>query len=268
VMKDPALIPALLKTKTELTKRSAHHKMDFWRRLYTRQARKTQDVRNADQPRQERLRNDIPFIKICGITNEREARLASELGADILGFVFAPSPRRAEPSLLKKLADLDVLKAGVVVCSSDEGAAHLDSVVSDLLENNLIDAVQFHGSERPGDCYKSAFPYYKAIQVKSAADVERALEYRCPRVLLDAFSPDAKGGTGTRVPSEIVKTAGSRFPLWLAGGIGPDNVREIISNFKPELIDASSKLEASPGVKDPAKLKTFFEEVRLGSILQ
>ena len=158
-----------------------------------------------------------------------------------------------------------MLKVGVVAGS--EGAALLCSEVMDLLDNGLIDAVQFHGSERPGDCFKAAFPYFKAMQVQSAADLDRVLEYHCPRVLLDAFSPGAQGGTGTRIPAELVKTAGERFPLWLAGGIGPENVREIVREFKPELIDASSKLEASPGIKDPVKLKIFFQEIHLGTVL-
>jgi len=210
-------------------------------------------------------RNYIPLVKICGITNERDAGLAVELGADILGFVFAPSPRRAEPSLVEKLSDLAVIKVAVVVCS--ESNPSLQSDLLNLIDRNLIDAVQFHGSERPSNCYRAAFPYFKAIRVKSISDLDRVAEYRCPRVLLDAFSPDAPGGTGTCIPAEILKTAAKRFPLWLAGGIGPENVRGVIRDFKPELIDASSKLEASPGIKDPAKLKTFFKEIQLGCSL-
>jgi indole-3-glycerol phosphate synthase/phosphoribosylanthranilate isomerase len=83
-----------------------------------------------------------------------------------------------------------------------------------------------------------------------------------PRVLADAYSPKAAGGTGQRVPAALLReTRGSR-PLWLAGGLGPDNVGDAITELSPELIDASSGLEESPGRKDRAKLARYFEEIR------
>ena len=92
----------------------------------------------------------------------------------------------------------------------------------------------------------------------------RAGEYGCPRVLADAWSAEARGGTGRRVPEELVEKLAAERPLWLAGGLGPDNIREVVRRWRPELVDASSRLEASPGVKDRAALERFFAEIAAG----
>ncbi len=84
----------------------------------------------------------------------------------------------------------------------------------------------------------------------------------CPRVLTDAWSAAAVGGTGSRVPVELAREGGRAGPLWLAGGIRPENVGEILDSLAPELIDASSGLEESPGRKDPARLDAFFQEIK------
>lgn len=264
VMKDPGFISVILGLKIRIDQQRKTRALDFWPRLYARLGQKLQETRRVKNFLNKSYENYFPLIKICGITNEKDAFLAVDLGADILGFVFAPSPRRAQPSLLERLSCLDVLKVGVVVCKE---TASLQRDVLNLIEGNLLDAVQFHGSEKPDQCYRAAFPYFKAVRMKGTSDIERASRYHCPRVLLDAFSPDAQGGTGKSIPDELIRYAGERFRLWLAGGIGPENVRRIIRDFKPELIDASSRLEASPGIKEPSKMKTFFEEIRLGSVL-
>jgi indole-3-glycerol phosphate synthase / phosphoribosylanthranilate isomerase len=236
---------------------------DFWLRLYAPRGEtgRVNATGRAGTPAAEWPRRARPrtLVKICGITNREDALLARRLGADILGFVFAPSPRRADPGLLRDLRDLDTLKVGVVAGGPAEPI--LDPAVKDLLDLGLIDAVQFHGSEDPEQCYRAAFPYYKAVRVGEERDVEAAGAFRCPRVLADASVPGLHGGTGRSIPDSLVRRLGERGPLWLAGGIGPENVRGLIRAFGPELVDCSSMLEASPGKKDPQKLKRFFEEV-------
>ena len=170
----------------------------------------------------------------------------------MLGFVFAESPRRADPTLLRRIADLDTLKVAVITDSAQE--------IKELMNAELIDAVQFHGSESPQECYATAFPYFKAVRIKSEVDIEHAATYRCPRVLIDSFSAAAVGGTGTRIPPELIAKARERSPLWLAGGLAPENVRETIERYQPELLDASSRLEEAPGKKDPKKLRRYFAE--------
>jgi indole-3-glycerol phosphate synthase/phosphoribosylanthranilate isomerase len=244
VMKDTALIDDL---KTAFSRYSGIDTVPFWKRLYSGK------------------NNRGCFVKICGLTREEDAEFAAEMGADILGFVFAESPRRASVSLLENIRGLDVLKAAVVVL--DESTPSLPGELSALLERGLLDAVQFHGNENPGDCYGLAFPYYKAVRLRNSADIEKAGLYRCPRVLADTYVPDRPGGTGKRIPPELVKELGQKQPLWLAGGIGPENVRDVITGFRPELIDSSSLLESSPGKKDRVKIKKLFEEIEIGTVL-
>ena len=179
------------------------------------------------------------------------------LGADLLGFILAPSPRRARPEAIRELADLPVLKVGVVVNDVSEALP--------LLRDGCLDALQLHGDEAPDGCYRIAFPYYKALRVGTPADLDAERAYRCPRVLLDAFSPAARGGTGQRVADDLLAGRAAREgarPLWLAGGIGPDNVAAVIRDHAPELIDGSTGLEAEPGRKDHDKLRAFFRQVQ------
>jgi indole-3-glycerol phosphate synthase/phosphoribosylanthranilate isomerase len=203
-----------------------------------------------------------PLVKICGITRASDAAAARERGADALGFVLAPSKRRADPSLLHDLKGLDIIKIAVVVTRNDGGGRQLDPAVQELLAQGLVDAVQFHGDETPEECEEMAWPYFKARRIRGPVDIGAMREYRSPRVLADAWSPAAGGGTGGRIPAELAREAGKLGSLWLAGGIRPENVGEILDGLAPELIDASSGLEESPGRKDPARLKAFFEEIR------
>jgi indole-3-glycerol phosphate synthase/phosphoribosylanthranilate isomerase len=212
----------------------------FWRRL------------------SERVRPGRPLVKICGITREEDARRAAALGADVLGFILAPSPRRADPALLERLSGLEALKAAVVVDRAGAGQA------SDLAARGLVDVVQLHGEEAPADCLAAAFPYYKAVRLREEADAVAAGAYRCPRVLVDAYSGESRGGTGRRIPAGCVDAARTARPLWLAGGLDAHTIRETVERFSPELVDASSRLESSPGVKDPAALAAFFKEIDRG----
>ena len=198
-----------------------------------------------------------PLVKVCGITNRADAECAVELGADLLGFILAPSPRRARPEVIAQLADLPVTKVGVVVNDPAEALP--------LLRAGLLDAVQLHGDEPPEACYELAFPYYKALRIGSPADLAQERGYHCPRVLLDAFSAAARGGTGHRIDAALLSQRAAQHPaphpLWLAGGIGPDNVAAILRDHQPELIDASSRLEAVPGRKDRHQLRAFFRQI-------
>ena len=201
-----------------------------------------------------------PLVKICGITNREDALLADSLGADLLGFVFADSPRRANAELVRSLGKTSALKIAVVVCASGKnGQKRLPEDGEQLLREGLLDAVQFHGEEEPGECADLAFPYYKAVRVGSERDLEAAAQYRSPRVLIDSRVKDVQGGSGVRIHNELVRSAAEAGPLWIAGGINCDNVVEIVSSFGPELIDLSSGLEDEAGKKDPEKLKRLFD---------
>lgn len=237
VMRHPELIPSLLNA-------FGKEAPGFWPRLMAR------------------YRAGRPLVKVCGITNVADAEAAASYGADALGFVFAPSTRRAAPELLRDLRDLRVLKVGVVVTERINDVPVLDDATKALLAEGLLDAVQLHGAERPRECPEIAFPYFKAIRARDRADVDAMAGFGCPRILADAYSDTATGGTGKRIPVDLVREIKKTRPLWLAGGIGPTNVGEVIDAFAPELIDASSGLEESSGRKDPAKLATFFQEIQ------
>jgi phosphoribosylanthranilate isomerase len=134
--------------------------------------------------------------------------------------------------------------------------------VAELLRDGAVDAIQFHGEESPQECESHAFPYYRAIRLGSTADAEQISAYGCPRVLVDARTRAAYGGTGKRLSEELVATAAKYGPLWIAGGINDENIAEIMRAFRPELVDASSGLEREPGRKDHARLRRFFAEVQ------
>ncbi len=249
VVRDPGLIPGLFEGLSA-------PRAGFWERLYARRAEPLPlDARSAGSARSARR----PLVKVCGLCRAEDARLADELGADILGFIFAPSKRQADADLVRTMKGTKALKVGVVVL--ERGATALPAPVRALLAEGHLDAVQLHGDEAPEECFSIAFPYYKALQLRDERDVERVGAYRCPRVLIDAFSPAARGGTGTEVEASLARAVARRLPLWLAGGIGPDNVRSVVTELRPELIDASSRLEAEVGRKDPSKLAAFFREI-------
>ncbi len=246
VMREPDLVPELLAAFSSQAKvtTQARGSMDFWKRVG------------------ERIGGSRPLVKICGLTNEADARFAHRKGADMLGFVFASSPRKAEAELLRKVKDLDSIKVGVVV--NGTARPDIDPVVRDLLVEGLLDAVQFHGDERSEQCFRLAFPYYKAVRVGGKENIDMISGYRSPRVLIDAFVPGMRGGTGHTVPAGTVHRIRKQHPLWLAGGIDAENVRGIVEAFRPELIDASSGLEETAGIKSHTKIEKFFKELEIG----
>lgn len=217
-----------------------------------------------------------PLVKICGLTRVEDALLASSLGADLLGFVFAESPRRASALVVRDISSQLMsfsfsqrrpLLIGVITTLESEYAREAISLV---LEGSL-DAIQYHG-----DDLMSALPLletlggpnglgrYGVVRLGSTEDLLRLKEAKKqgePRVLVDARVEGIAGGTGTRISKDLLHKLRSDGPLWLAGGIDVLNVRSIIEEFSPELIDASSGLEFRPGEKDSVLLKSFFKEI-------
>jgi len=141
------------------------------------------------------------------------------------------------------------------------GSEALDPRVGELLQQGLLDALQLHGEEQAERCFEVGFPYYKAVRIRGPEEVQSVRRYRCPRVLADAWSEAARGGTGQRIQAELAAELAGQGPLWLAGGLGPDNIREVIRLFNPELIDASSRLERFPGQKDRTLMERYFAEL-------
>jgi len=202
-----------------------------------------------------------PLVKVCGITNLEDAQIVTSAGADVLGFVFAKSPRRASLAVLRQVKELPILKVAVVVWDKMPEASEEWDEIQEAFKEGLIDAVQLHGTETPEFCQTFHYPWYKALRPKGPGEAANALEFRSPRILVDAFDPVLAGGTGKRVNGEIAQEFRQTGGLWLAGGINPENLSEILSAYFPELVDVSSGLEQSPGKKDPQKIQAFFKEM-------
>jgi len=199
-------------------------------------------------------------IKICGITNEQDALAAARFGADALGFIFAPSPRRILPKdarlIIRALPPL-VQRVGVFV---DENLGEVSSVA----EMCGLDILQFHGSESAEYCERFNKRVIKAVRLRNRQDLKSLEKYAevAHALLLDTYVPDRLGGTGMTFNWEWAVEAKRYGRIILAGGLNPTNVAAAISIAKPYGVDASSGLELSPGVKDHEKMAQFIERVR------
>jgi len=204
-----------------------------------------------------RRREGGPLVKICGITRLEDAEAASDLGADMIGFVMAESSRRAEISLIHRCARLAVCKAAVVVLGPEEP---LPLFLANLLSEGLLDFIQFHGDERAETV--ANWPGYKAVRLRDESDFEALEQYPGPAILIDSFSYKARGGTGKLLKPKLLKGAAQRGRVWLAGGLNPENVGQIVRTHNPGLVDTSSGVESVAGKKDYGKIKQFIAAAR------
>jgi phosphoribosylanthranilate isomerase len=199
-------------------------------------------------------------IKICGITNTEDAAAAAELGADAVGFVFAPSPRQLSPDkareIIMALPPL-VQAVGVFV---DEGPEKVASI-ADFCG---LDLLQFHGKESAAYCARFGQRVIKAVRVRNRGGLEGCSEYSSivDALLLDTYVSGRSGGTGLTFDWNLALEAKRYGRIILAGGLNPDNVAAAISAAKPYAVDASSGLERKPGVKDHEKMARFIQTVR------
>jgi len=199
-------------------------------------------------------------VKICGITTLDDAKAAVDFGADALGFVFFKgSPRYVTAkqafSIIRKLPCF-VTTVGVFV---DEKPQDIERIASQA----CLDIIQLHGDEQPEAC-RMARRMIKAIRVKSIDSLE-PLKYFRDRVsafLLDAYAPDALGGTGLKFNWDIAAEAKQFGQIILAGGLTPENVQQAVRHVKPYGIDVSSGVERNKGRKDHQKVKLFIERAK------
>jgi phosphoribosylanthranilate isomerase len=195
------------------------------------------------------------IVKICGITNPADALVAAEAGADVIGFVFCPSsPRCVSLETAGKVnRELPpfVMRAGVFVDAPED-------LVWNAIRECRLNLLQFHGNESPEDCVKFGIMSMKAFRVKDSASLEGVTEYQTDAWLLDAFAPDRAGGTGATFNWDLAREAQRHGrPIFLAGGLTPENVADAIRKVQPFGVDVSSGVEASPGRKDHARVKAF-----------
>ena len=200
----------------------------------------------------------IVKVKICGITNYRDAAAAADMGADLIGFNFYPkSPRFITPEKAAKI--INKLPAFIHVAGVFVNAS-LDRIKDVINECNL-DWVQLHGDESPKFCESLRsinVRTMKAIRVKSQADIEKAEDFFTDAILLDAFDPKKYGGTGLKFDWNVIGHINKR--IFLAGGINPDNVEAAIE-LGVYGIDICSGIESRPGKKDIKKMRKLFEVI-------
>lgn len=187
-----------------------------------------------------------------------DALLASDLGVDALGFVFSKSPRRIEADMAEQIVNqlppfLSIV--GVFVNESDE-------IVKHVARRCKLNILQFHGEEDPDYIKLFHRKTIKAIRVKTEADLKVIPNYVVQGILLDSKVEGKKGGTGVIFDWNLAVKAKQYGRIILSGGLTPDNVAEAIKIVQPYAVDISSGVEASPGKKDPVKLKAFVEAVR------
>ncbi len=198
-------------------------------------------------------------IKICGITNMEDARLAVELGADALGFIFVPdTPRFVQDFglIASILSSIPPFVTAVAVCSST-------AQVPDL---SLFQAVQIYSPI--SSSIPQGMKLIRAVRVKdegSLNEIASILQHDHPHtLLLDAYHAGALGGTGATFNWGLATRVIDTFhtPIILAGGLTPDNVALAVSTVRPFAVDVSSGVERAPGKKDPARLRDFIANVR------
>jgi phosphoribosylanthranilate isomerase len=201
-------------------------------------------------------------VKICGITRPEDAELAVSGGAWALGFILWPqSKRAADPAVAAGIARELRRKAelvGVFVNQPlDEIERYADAIG--------LSYVQLHGDEGPSFCaavaQRTGLKVIKAAKVRHGADLRDLERFHTDLHLLDAHVPGMVGGTGQTWDWSLLAGRRAKTPFLLSGGLTPENVAAAIEAVRPWGVDVASGTEASPGVKDPAKLEAFFAAV-------
>jgi phosphoribosylanthranilate isomerase len=203
-------------------------------------------------------------VKICGITNLKDALDAARLGCDGLGFVFyKKSPRYIAPERVKiivsKLAP-QLIKIGVFANAREK-------TVKSIAKLCNLDMLQFHGDESPKFCVRFAkHKVVKVFRMRNKIDLRQVLRYKTFAYLFDTFEKSKIGGTGKKFnwSSLARKVAGINRPLFLSGGLNEKNVRQAIKIVNPAWVDVSSSVEKKAGIKDRDKVRKFIETVKDG----
>lgn len=199
-------------------------------------------------------------IKICGITNKKDAEAAVHNGADALGFIFyKESPRCVTVEIASKISremPPFVKKVGVFVNENS-------NIVNRIASTAGLDLLQFNGDEQP-DYFKNLNrPYIKAFRIKDRKSLDEIDKFDVPYVLLDSYGKNEYGGTGKSFDWNLIRNQiyKNKYVI-LSGGLNPENVGSAIEQINPYAVDVASGVEGSPGKKDHVKMKNFIEAVR------
>ena len=200
-------------------------------------------------------------VKICGITNLADASTAVELGADALGFIFAPSPRQIAPQKVREIIRAIppfVKTVGVFVNETP-------ATIREVRRHCGLDLVQLHGDESPVFC-DELMPYtIKALRIKaeSSPQTGRAYQGKVRALLLDTYSKEKAGGTGKTFDWNLaIKIKKMGFPIILSGGLAPSNIVAAIHTVRPYAVDVNSGVEECPGKKSHILIRDLIGKIR------
>ena len=199
-------------------------------------------------------------VKICGITNIADAIAAAEAGADAIGLMFyEKSPRNISIQTAKEIVTQlspHIIKVGVFVNPSEE-------LVMRVIGDCGVGLLQFHGDETPEFCTQFGLMSMKAFRIRDAESLRELPMYLTDAWLLDAHVENKLGGTGEKFNWGLaIEAQKLGRPIFLAGGLTPENVADAVRKVKPFAVDVSSGVESSPGKKDHAKITNFVRAVR------
>ena len=217
-------------------------------------------------------------VKIEGLLDPTTAVKIAQMGADAIGMVFAESPRRIAPELARAITDILppwVATVGVFVNEDPD-------VINRVVEKSRIGYVQLHGDEAPDVIARICAPCIKAFRVRDEQWLGEVRDWvaaasapsNLAAVLLDAYAPGVRGGSGQRFSWDMVadaRAAGALAgidPIILAGGLDSSCVSRAIDLVQPWAVDVASGVESSPGVKDLGKVEDFIRATREGDELK
>jgi len=209
-------------------------------------------------------------IKICGIKTTADALMVAKYGVDYIGLVFAPGRRQVDVKIAREIVDAVRAQSDTVDCVGvfvNSPAMAVNRIADDC----GLDCVQLSGTESWADCLEIRKPLIKTIHVPQGAGGSelnaamemwaRRLEGKPFRLLLDAGIPGRYGGTGQTFNWTKIKNISGKYPLIIAGGLHPGNVRDLITQIHPWGVDVSSGAETN-GIKDANKIKAFISAVK------
>lgn len=201
-------------------------------------------------------------VKICGFTRVEDAVFAARLGVDAIGLVFyPPSPRHVEINLAIEIVNALPAFVSVVALFVDEQ----ETVIRKILQLVPVDCLQFHGDEPPEACRIYGKRYIKAVRMQEDTDVPALVKRYddADGLLLDAYHPSAKGGTGSQFDWALIPRQ-CQLPVILAGGLDAMNAKLAVEQLRPYALDVSSGVEAGKGIKDKEKMAAFIRAVHQG----
>ncbi len=210
------------------------------------------------------------LLKICGVTSEQQAVQIAQLGVNAIGIISVEeSPRyisaKNKRNIFKTLENLYPNVERVSVVKNYP----IDLIKKNFMGNPTESIIQLHGDEDVAYCEKirSEIPnigLWKAFRIRSKIDLDKIKPYEnfIDAILLDSWSEDTYGGSGTKINANFLEGLNFSKPWWLAGGVSIEWIDKIINNIKPDGIDISSSIEVSPGIKNLKKTESLVKYLR------